>query len=129
MRSFLGPTFIPEDLESVLAMRHKVRKLVNTLIKTLLFVNGFMVGIVSSFLGPAFIPEDLESVLVIAAESAEVGQHLVHELDVARGPSVADLLPTLGDHEVPGPQEAWKKKLINKVVFNIGNGTVLVRLG
>jgi hypothetical protein len=68
-----------------------------------------MVGIMCSFLGPAFIPEDLESVLVIAAEGAEVGQHLVHEFNVARGPGVADLLPTFGDHEVPGPQEAWKK--------------------
>jgi hypothetical protein len=68
-----------------------------------------MVGIMSSFLSPTFIPEDLESVLVVAAESAEVSQHLVHELDVARGPGVADLLPTFRDHEVPGPQEAWKK--------------------
>ncbi len=68
-----------------------------------------MVGIVSSFLGPAFIPGDLESVLVVAAESAEVGHHFVHELNVASGPGVADLLPTFGDHEVPGPQEAWKK--------------------
>ena len=62
-----------------------------------------------SFLSPTFIPEDLESVLVVAAEGPEVGQHFVHELDVARGPGVADLLPTFGDHEVPGPQEAWKK--------------------
>ncbi len=68
-----------------------------------------MVGIVSSFLSPAFIPEDLEPVLIVAAESVEVGQHLIHELDVACGPGVADLLPTFGDHEVPGPQEAWKK--------------------
>ena len=63
----------------------------------------------SSFLSPTFIPEDLEPVLIVAAESVEVGQHLIHELDVACGPGVADLLPTLGDHEVPGPQEAWKK--------------------
>ncbi len=63
----------------------------------------------SSFLGPAFIPEDFEPVLVVATEGAEVSQHLVHELNVARGPGVADLLPTFGDHEVPGPQEAWKK--------------------
>ncbi len=63
----------------------------------------------SSFLSPTFIPDDLESVLVVAAEGAEVGQHLVHELNVARGPGVADLLPTFGDHEVPGRQEAWKK--------------------
>jgi hypothetical protein len=79
-----------------------------------------MVSVMSSFLSPAFIPEDLEPVLVIAAESAEVGQHLVHEFNVTRGPSVADLLPTFGDHEVPGPQEAWKKFNCLKVGHKYG---------
>ncbi len=73
-----------------------------------------------SFLSPTFIPEDLESVLVVATEGAEVSQHLVHEFNVARGPGVTDLLPTFGDHEVPGPQEAWKKFYCLKVGHKYG---------
>ncbi len=35
----------------------------------------------------------------------EVGEHLVHEGDVPSGAGVADLLPPLRDHEVPGPKK------------------------
>ena len=65
-----------------------------------------MVAVVGHLLGPALVPEVLEPVVVVAAERPEVEQHLVHEGDVAGGPRVADLLPPLRDHEVPGPQEA-----------------------
>ncbi len=68
-------------------------------------------AIMGVLLGPALVPEDLQPVLVVPAEGSEVGQHLVHELDVARGAGVTDLLPPLGDHEIPGPQEAYKSFL------------------
>ena len=50
-----------------------------------------MLALMLAFLCPAFIPKVLEPVVVVSTEGSEVGQHLVHELNVARGASVADL--------------------------------------
>ncbi len=63
-------------------------------------------------LGPALVPEDLQPVLVVPAERPKVGQHLVHELDVARSAGVTDLLPPLRDHEVPRPEKSCNKIVI-----------------
>ena len=55
---------------------------------------------------PALIPELFEPSVFVGAEIPEVRQHLVHVPDVPGGASVTHLLPTLGNGEVPRPQES-----------------------
>ena len=52
--------------------------------------------------------------------SPEVRQQLVHELDVPGGARVGDVLPPLGDHEVPGPQEPGLVVLVLGVSLPFG---------
>lgn len=80
---------------------------------------------VSIAFGPTFVPEFLEPIVIVATERPKVSQHFIHEADIARGPGVADLLPPLGDHEIPRPQESS----FRMVVGRLGVGQVSVHLG
>ncbi len=56
MSSFLGPTLIPEDLESVLVVAtESAGSCKGLLLKKWLFIDRFMVSIMCSFLGPTSI--------------------------------------------------------------------------
>ena len=105
-------------------MRKNIRKTSTIPILQFFLLQSFSVAFVMTvmriLLGPALVPEDLQPVLVVPAERPEVGQHLVHELNVARGAGVTDLLPSFRDHEIPRPQKSCKSFLIVVIKLRFG---------